>query len=143
MKVVDIMTRSVVSVDVDDTLQRIHAIFEESKFHHVIVTDEGRIVGIVSDRDLLKNLSPFIGRQLMEREQDTKTLSRRAHQIMTRRPVLARPDMSIPEAVTVLLKHRVSCLPVAGTDRRVQGILTWRDILSSCLPQRDQNAEAA
>jgi CBS domain-containing protein len=57
MNVADIMTRSVVSVDVNDTLQRIHAIFEESKFHHVIVTDEGRIVGVVSDRDLLKNLS--------------------------------------------------------------------------------------
>jgi acetoin utilization protein AcuB len=143
MKVVDIMTKSVVSVHVDETLQRIHAIFEESKFHHVIVTDEGRIVGVVSDRDLLKNLSPFIGRRLMEREQDTKTLSRKAHQIMTRRPILARPDMSIPDAIVILLKHRVSCLPVAGADRRVQGILTWHDILSSCFPQPDQNAAAA
>ena len=143
MKVVDIMTRSVVSVPMDDTLERIHAIFEESKFHHVIVTDDGRVAGVVSDRDLLKNISPFIGRHLMEREQDTNTLSRKAHQIMTRRPVVARPDMSIPEAVTVLLKHRVSCLPVAGADRRVQGILTWRDILSSSYPQPDENVAAA
>ena len=143
MKVADIMTRSVVSVAMDDTLERIHAIFEESKFHHVIVTDDGRVAGVVSDRDLLKNISPFIGRHLMEREQDTKTLSRKAHQIMTRRPVVARPDMSIPEAVALLLKHRVSCLPVCGADRRVQGMLTWHDILSSCFPQRDHNLDAA
>jgi acetoin utilization protein AcuB len=143
MKVADIMTRSVVSVHMDDTLERIHSIFEESKFHHVIVTDEGRIVGVISDRDLLTNLSPFIGRRLMEREQDTKTLSRKAHQIMTRRPILARLNMSIPDAVAVLLKHRVSCLPVAGVDRRVQGVLTWHDILSSCFSQADQNTEAA
>ncbi|MDY7108538.1 MAG: CBS domain-containing protein [Planctomycetota bacterium] len=143
MKVVDIMTRSVVSVDVDDTLERIHTIFEESKFHHIIVTDEGRIVGVVSDRDLLKHMSPFIGRRLMEREQDTNTLSRKAHQIMTRRPVVARPDMTITDAVAILLKQRVSCLPVASADRRVQGILTWRDILSSSFTQPDENVAAA
>ena len=143
MKVADIMTRSVVSVDVDETLERIHAIFEESKFHHVIVTDNGRIVGVISDRDLLRNMSPFIGRRLMEREQDTRTFSRKAHQMMTRRPVVARAEMSIPDAVAVLLKHRVSCLPVAGADRRVQGILTWRDILSHCFTQRDRQRDAA
>ncbi|UCD74592.1 MAG: CBS domain-containing protein [Phycisphaerales bacterium] len=143
MKIADIMTRSVVSVHVDDTLQRIHAIFEESKFHHVIVIDDGRIAGVISDRDLLKNVSPFIGRRLMEREQDTKTMARRAHQIMTRRPVVARPDLSIPEAVDLLLKHQVSCLPVAGTDRRVQGILTWRDILSHGFGVKRESADAA
>ena len=143
MKIADIMTRSVVSVHMDDSLQRIHSIFAESKFHHVIVLDDGRIAGVISDRDLLKNVSPFIGRRLMEREQDTKTLGRRAHQIMTRRPVVARPDLSIPEAVDLLLKHHVSCLPVAGVDRRVQGILTWRDILSHAFGVQRESADAA
>jgi acetoin utilization protein AcuB len=139
----DIMTRSVVSVHVDDTLQRIHAIFQESRFHHVIVVEDGRIVGVISDRDLLKHMSPFIGRQLMEREQDTRTLDRKAHQVMTRRPVVAGPDLSIPEAVDLLIRHGVSCLPVAGADRRVQGILTWRDVLAHCFPHEDESADAA
>ena len=143
MNVAEIMTRSVVSVHVDDTLERIHAIFEESKFHHVIVIDDGRVVGVISDRDLLKYMSPFIGRRLMEREQDTRTLTRKAHQIMTRRPVVARPEMLIAEAVDLLLEHGVSCLPVAGADRRAQGILTWHDILSHCFPRQDKSADAA
>ena len=100
-------------------------------------------MGIISDRDLLKNMSPFIGRCMMEREQDTRTLARRAHQIMTRRPVVARPDLSIPEAADLLLKHHVSCLPVAGVDRRVQGILTWRDILSCGFGGQRESADAA
>jgi acetoin utilization protein AcuB len=143
MNVSDIMTRSVVTVHVDDTLERIHTIFEESKFHHVIVLDDGRIAGVISDRDLLKHMSPFIGKRLMEREQDTRTLKRKAHQIMTRRPIVAGPEMPIGQAVALLLKYRVSCLPVAASDQRVVGILTLRDVLAGCIPKLTGDADAA
>ena len=88
MRIFDIMTRAVVSVHVDDTLGRIRQIFEESSFHHVLVTRQGKLVGVISDRDLLKHLSPFLGSKWMERTQDRNILSRKAHQIMKRRLVL-------------------------------------------------------
>ena len=137
MKLGDIMTKSVVTVHMDDTLERIRDIFEESKFHHLLVIDEGKLVGVISDRDLLKHLSPFIGTVWMERRQDVNTLKRTAHQIMQRRPVVAHESMPIDEATDLVLRERVSCLPIVFPDRRVCGIVTWRDLLqSSCRYER-------
>ncbi len=125
-----IMTKSVVTVHADDTLRRIRDIFEESKFHHLIVTDEGKIVGVISDRDLLKHLSPFAGNDLMERQQDRNLLKRKAHQIMHRKPVVVSSNMSVDDATDLLLRERVSCLPIMTAGRRLCGIVTWRDLLA-------------
>ncbi len=137
MRVGEIMTRSVVTVHMDDPLKRIRDIFDESRFHHLVVTEQGMIVGVISDRDLLKHLSPFVGNAWMEREQDTNTFKRKAHQIMTRAPVLAREDMPVEEAAQILLDKRVSCLPVVTPDRRLCGIVTWRDLLPYCFARQD------
>jgi len=129
----DIMTLAVVTVHVDDTLERLRDIFESSRFHHLIVLDEGgTVAGLISDRDLLKHVSPFIGRAHMERGQDINTLKRRAHQIMSRRPICASPDTPVAEAACRLLKEDVTCLPVVDGQRRVLGIVSWRDLLSYC-----------
>jgi acetoin utilization protein AcuB len=129
-----IMTKRVVTVKMDDTLQRIRAVFLAQKFHHLIVVDDGRVVGVISDRDLLKNISPFIGQPMMERSQDVNTLSKRAHQIMSRAPVVAREDTPVIEAATLVLRERVSCLPVVDDRMRIRGIVTWRDLLRACCP---------
>lgn len=127
-----IMTRAVVTVHLDDTIQRIRDIFEESRFHHVIVTDRGRVVGVISDRDLLKHLSPFCGNVWMERRQDENTLKVRAHQIMHRTPVVGDADMPLLTAAGMLLREGVSCLPVVSPEHRLLGIVTWRDLLPHC-----------
>jgi acetoin utilization protein AcuB len=126
----DFMTRSVVTVHMDDTIQRIQEIFEESHFHHVLVTDGGKVVGVISDRDLLKHLSPFAGNALMERKQDLNLLKRKVHQIMNRKPVVASPDMSVSDATELLLREHIGCLPIVTPDRRVCGVVTWRDLLA-------------
>lgn len=139
----DIMTRSVVTVHMDDTLQRIQEIFEESHFHHVVVTDGGKVIGVISDRDLLKHLSPFVGNELMERNQDLNLLKRRVHQIMHRKLVVAPPDMSVVDATALLLRERISCLPIVKPDRRVCGVVTWRDLLAHSLSGDHTASDAA
>ena len=129
MVLADIMTRAVVTVHLDDTLSHIRSIFETSKFHHLLVTDNGELVGVISDRDLLKNVSPFIGNRLMERNQDVNTLSRRAHQIMSRKPVTGTPETSVCGALQIMLRDNVSCLPVVYENNHIAGIVSWKDIL--------------
>ncbi len=143
MQVQNIMTRAVVSVHMDDSLQQINDIFNKSKFHHLIVKDGDHIVGVISDRDLLKHISPFIDSPTMERRQDTNTLSKRAHQIMSRKPITVGESMPVTAAIEVLLNSGVSCLPVTGQDRRVTGIVTWRDLLRHINVQDDDSAQAA
>ena len=80
----DIMTHPVTTVRMDDSVKTIQRIFEETGFNHLVVKKVKKPVGVISIRDLLRNLSPFIGNALMERPQDLNTLRRCAHQTMHR-----------------------------------------------------------
>jgi acetoin utilization protein AcuB len=132
MQVQSIMTKRVVSVELDDSLAVVKQIFEAKKFHHLLVLDADRkLCGVISDRDLLRAVSPFIG-SLSEHERDLATLHKRVHQIMTRAPVTLGPEASIEEAVRILLEKRVSCVPVVDAAFRPLGILSWRDVLKHC-----------
>lgn len=128
MNIGQIMCRELATVEPDDSLHRVKAIFELHGFHHLPVVEQGRLVGVISDRDLLRNVSPFIGR-MSERTQDTTTLDRRAHQIMTRKLVTVSPAMALPEAVQLLLSSSISCLPVVTEAGQLVGVVTWRDLL--------------
>ncbi len=147
MLIRDIMTRHVAAVHMDETLRNIREAFEESKFHHLVVTDKGRIVGVISDRDLLKNVSPFVGNTWMERPQDRNTLTKKAHQVMHRHPVTVREDTTLFDAADLLLRENVTCLPVVNEDHHVIGIVTWRDLLPHCFTceaaERPSRREAA
>jgi acetoin utilization protein AcuB len=133
MKVADIMSRDPVTVGMDADLQRVKVLFELYRFHHLLVMSGERLMGVVSDRDLLRATSPFIGRA-SERPQDVATLHRRVHQIMTRSLVVVPPDMSVEESARLMLGKRVSCLPVVAEEQGgVLGIVTWRDQLRALL----------
>jgi acetoin utilization protein AcuB len=127
----DIMTRHVVTVSPDDTLATIRSIFDRFHFHHILVVEQDRMIGIISDRDLLKHLSPFVGR-LAERTQDLASLKQKAHQIMCRHVTTARPETPIGDALLLLIQRRISCLPVLDDQGRCAGIVTTRDLLRWC-----------
>ncbi len=112
----------------DTPLRRIRDLFEQHRFHHLLVTEKGKLVGVISDRDVFKALSPFIG-TLSEHARDTQLLNRRAHQIMSRALIKAEPQMHVLDACKVFIDKRVSCLPVVDENDHVRGIVTWRDIL--------------
>lgn len=134
-----IMTRHVISVSMDDTLKTIRTIFDKYKFHHVVVIDQCRLVGVISDRDLLMNLSPFVGKP-SERTMDAASLTRHAHQIMTRHPVTAMAETPIGDAALMIMHNHVSCLPVVDQHEAVVGIVTWRDMLRWSLEHLTDNA---
>ena len=130
MNVAEIMTRQLVSVGMDDTLEHLRALFEMHGFHHLLVIHHRKVVGVISDRDVLRNLSPFIGKRV-EREQDVDTLKKKAHQLMTRALISVGPDASVQEAAKLLLDSKVSCLPVLDEQGEARGLVTWRDLLNA------------
>ena len=125
-----IMSRHVLSVDMDVSLKEVREIFEHVRFHHILVLDNERLAGVISDRDLLKAVSPYVSTQ-SERPRDAATLRKRVHQFMTRKPVSIGVDSSVLKAIRSFLDDKVSCLPVLNEDGSVAGILTWRDILKA------------
>ncbi|MCJ7617593.1 MAG: CBS domain-containing protein [Desulfobacterales bacterium] len=112
----------------DDTIGTIHEILKRAEFHHLLVVKDRKLVGIISDRDTLKSISPFIGK-LSEHSRDVSILDRKVHQIMTRKVITVEKSTSIETAANLLLDNNISCLPVTSTDGEVEGVVTWKDIL--------------
>ncbi|MEZ4601304.1 MAG: CBS domain-containing protein [Syntrophotaleaceae bacterium] len=131
-----IMTRKVVTVEMDDSIRLINGIFAHVKFHHLLVVDKGRLVGVISDRDVLKAMSPFV-HTLAEQARDAATLERKAHQIMSRNLVTGSSDMSIVEGVGLMLENRVSCLPIVSREGAIEGVVTWKDMLNAFVETDD------
>lgn len=128
MLVEKIMSKPVVTVTLDDTLGEVKHIFENAKFHHLLVVEEGKLYGVLSDRDLLKSISPFIG-TVQETAHDKFTLNKKVHQIMTRKPITLSPFANVYEAISVFNQHNISCIPVVNEENIPIGIISWRDIL--------------
>jgi len=130
MNVQDIMSKRIVTVELDDKLSTVKDVFDQMKFHHLLAVEEGKLYGVVSDRDLLRALSPYIG-STVETPRDLATLNKRVHQIMTRKPITLRPDAKVADAIALFLGHGISCIPIVDDEFRPVGILSWRDVLKS------------
>ena len=134
MKLDSIMTTPVVTVEMDDTLAVLWEIFDNVKFHHLLVIEDGRLRGVISDRDLLKASSPFVN-TFAEQKRDLTLLKKRAHQIMSRKPITISKEATSEEASQLMLRKNISCLPVVSSDGSIDGIITWRDLLASYAKQ--------
>lgn len=128
MAIKRIMSTRLVTVQVDDPVSTVKEIFENVKFHHVLVVDNDKLVGIVSDRDLFKAISPWVGTD-EARARDKACLTRRVHQIMSRKPICVSPDTDLRDVIKLFNHNRISCLPVVDDQGHAVGILSWRDIL--------------
>ena len=128
MTVDSIMSRDVEVVAPDVTLMEIQEVLRKRGFRHLLVVEDGALVGVISDRDVLRVISPFLD-TLSESARDVKTLMRPASDVMRSDPVSASPDTSVEDAASMLLEHTISCLPVIGDDAQIQGIVTSKDLL--------------
>lgn len=141
MRVEELMTRRVVSVGPDDPLSEVKRILDGAPFHHLVVARHERVVGVLSDRDLLAAISPYADHPA-ETARDLATLNKRVHQVMSRNPRTVRAETSLEEAVAVLLEGPGGCLPVVDADGRPAGIITWRDLLRASSTQRGHDRGA-
>ncbi len=123
-----IMSSPVLKATMDDSLESIRDLLARNRVHHLVVVEEHKVVGVISDRDVLHGISPFAGTP-SERSLDSATLRKRAHQIMSRSVLTLRRDTTIAEAARLLLERRISCLPVLDDNGSCVGIVTTRDLL--------------
>jgi acetoin utilization protein AcuB len=128
MQLKDIMQPKVVTVTADGSLWEVKMLFENTKFHHLLVTDDKKLVGVVSDRDYLKAASPNLNQQATTAA-DGATLNQRVSNIMsTQLKTLAAED-SIFDAITLFNQANISCIPIVDHDMNIKGIISWRDIM--------------
>ncbi|MCM2678194.1 CBS domain-containing protein [Echinimonas agarilytica] len=141
MSLESLMNTRVVSVTMDDTLEHVKEIFENVRFHHVLVIEDDTLCGIVSDRDLFKALSPHIG-LVSETPHDRATLSKKVHQIMTRHVITLTPNDSVHDAISLFNRHMISCIPVVNAQRIPVGVVSWRDIFKALEKRQQQTTKS-
>ena len=128
MTVDAIMSRDLVTVTPDTALMEIRSLLHERGFRHLLVVEaDETLCGVISDRDVLRALSPFLD-TYSEEHRDVKTLGQPASEIMRSEPITAGPDTAIEEAARLLLDHNISALPVVE-DAALVGIVTTKDLL--------------
>jgi acetoin utilization protein AcuB len=135
MEIHSIMNEQVVTVEMDDSLAEIRNIFQQLKFHHLLVVSGEKLLGVISDRDFLQAVSPNLG-TMSEKTSDLATLQKRAHQIMTHHPITVLPEMEMADAAQLLLTKDISCLPVVSEENDIRGIVTWKDLIKALLDNR-------
>ncbi|MCB1756300.1 MAG: CBS domain-containing protein [Gammaproteobacteria bacterium] len=128
MNIRQIMTRRIVTIGMDDPLSLARDIFHHTRFHHLLVVENGKLFGVLSDRDLLKSVSPYVG-TASETARDVASLNKRVHQVMSRKPICLPLDGTIREAVAIFNENVVSCIPVVDDSKHPVGIVSWRDLL--------------
>ena len=136
MTIAEIMSREPVTVPMDATLASIDELFRARRFHHVLVTEGRRLRGVISDRDVLGHVSPFV-KTPGEQARDVATLQLRAHQVMTRKLVTASPSDDVRVAAETLIGRNISCLPVVDAREQLVGVVTWRDVLRALVLPRE------
>jgi acetoin utilization protein AcuB len=128
MTIDSIMSRDVVTVPPDAALMEIRSLLQEYGFRHLLVVEaDDTLCGVISNRDVLQALSPFLD-TVSEEHRDVKTLSKPASEIMRSDPLTIEPGTPIKEAAQLLLNHSISSLPVVQENALV-GIVTTKDLL--------------
>ncbi|GAA0821700.1 CBS domain-containing protein [Colwellia asteriadis] len=129
MKVENLMSKNLITLNLDDDLNKARDVFNQHSIHHILIlNDEEELAGVITDRDLFKNISPTIGTR-NESHKDVILAHKKIHQIMSRTLVCGQTEQSISEAVLLFHDNHVSCLPIIDEQNKPVGIITWRDIL--------------
>jgi len=121
------MSTTIVSVEMDDPLASVKEIFENTRFHHLLVIESGTLVGVISDRDYYEAVGPNLG-TIAETRSDAACLNKKVHQIMSRKPVTLYRENTIHDAIDIFNNNIISCIPVLDKTSKPVGVVSWRDI---------------
>jgi acetoin utilization protein AcuB len=130
LKVADIMTRDVSTVFEEDNLDRVLTLLAPYRFRHVPVVDDGRVVGILSQRDLLQLTSQGRDHSPAARARVTRDLEQTfVRDVMNQKVITIRPEGSLADAARLMFEHRVGALPVVDAQEKLVGIVSESDLL--------------
>lgn len=150
----EIMTEQVIGLEPQDNLARAIEVIQTEECRHIPIIDEqGKFLGLVSDRDILRNL-PYAGKRppsapkrfrdkLFATNSWTTNFLMPIENIMVRNVLHISPSCKIREAADILYRKKISCLPVINEYEKLQGIVTITDLLQALLTAYEPAGKAS
>lgn len=123
----EIMMGSPVTLKPDDTLDLASDIMSLGRIRHIPVVDDGRLVGLLSERDLMGTAATEI-LGLKQKSKSALLKSFQIRDVMRKKVVTVSPDTPIQEAVHLMADKKLGCVPVVSEGVLV-GLVTTTDIL--------------
>ena len=120
MRIADVMREDFVTVAPEDTLGEVARRMVDKSMGAVIVKDFGRLIGILTERDLLKAMAARV-----------HTSEARVREWMTPDPITAPTDTDVEEAARVMIEHGFRHLPVVTDEGRVAGVVSLRRVVAA------------
>jgi len=121
IRVGDLMTRELVAVVPGQTFGEVVGLMANRPYRHVpVIHSDGRLAGVISDRDLLRKLAAT-----------TDWKAKLVEEVMTREVFTVKPETTLSAAVKEIIGRRINCLPVLDKNEKVCGIVTSTDLLSA------------
>jgi CBS domain-containing membrane protein len=123
----EIMISSPVTLKPDDTLDLANDVISLGRIRHIPVVDDGRLVGLLSERDLMGAAAREIfGLKAKQRSALLKSVL--IKDVMKKKIVTVGPETKIKEAAHVMAEKKIGCVPVVSAGALV-GLVTTTDIL--------------
>ncbi len=121
------MTKNVVTIDQDESMQQAFTIMKEHDIRMLPVMNEGNLVGVLSDSDL-KRASASDATMLDTHELLYLISKIKIHEIMTKKPITVPEDFTVEEAAQVMMEHNISGVPVTDHEGNLVGVITRHDL---------------
>lgn len=126
----DIMTSPSITIYEDEPLSKVWEKLRVKGVRHVPVIDRaGRIVGLMSERDLFRTLSPRVNEDGDLYYDETLLNSFILKHVMTHPVVTMAPEDQLVKAVEIMGRNKYGCIPLVDADQKVVGIVTDTDVL--------------
>ncbi len=122
------MTRNPTTIEADTPFLEARLILKEKKIRHLPVLDRGRLIGVVSDRDL-KEAAPSGATTLDVYELNYLLAKMKVRDLIKRDPITIKPTNSVEKAAQVMHDHKIGCLPVVDDAGALVGLITETELL--------------
>ena len=128
MLIKDVMTTQLITIESTGSLESARQIFDKNQIRHILVVDGDKLVGILSNHDLLRISFGNTYGDDQANVDDAIVNMLTVKDVMRHKPIFISSDSSIEDAIFILLNRRFHSLPVVDNDK-VVGIVTTTDFL--------------
>ncbi len=139
MRVADLMTTELLTLNEDDNLDLAQMEMSLARIRHLPVVRSGRLVGLVTHRDILKSMCSVFA-ELDALEQSDVLSGVRVQEIMGTNVTTVSPDIDAATAGKTMLEGKLGCLPVVENGDRLVGIITEADFVDLAVQRLERLA---